>query len=295
MSGQPADGAGPGPLAPHCYRHPDRETYISCQRCGRPICPDCMRPASVGFHCPECVSEGAKSIRQPRTMAGGLLPGQVGRVTMVIIAINVAMYVLTIATGGNNARFFEWGAMLPNSAVGSSGVVLTGVDDGGYWRLLTSAFLHENLLHIAFNMYAIYVFGPMLEQLLGLRRFIAMYLTTAVAASVAVYILGPERGLTIGASGAVFGLFAVALILLVRRGEDVRFLLVLLAINALLSLRGGISWQGHLGGFVCGALLGLAFAYVPRNRATVVHALVFAAVWVLLLAGLVVRTAQLTT
>ena len=287
-------GANPAARqAPHCYRHADRETYISCQRCGRPICPDCMNQASVGFQCPTCVAEGAKTVREPRTAAGGLLPKQAGLVTMIIIGVNVAIFLVTYVTGRSSSEVFLQGAMLSESALAQNGEVLTGFAQGAWWRPVTSAFLHENILHILFNMYALYIFGPMLEQMLGVRRFVAMYLTTAIGASAVVYVLSNPFGLTIGASGAVFGLFAVALLMLIRRGQDVRFLLVLLALNAVLSLQGGISWQGHLGGFVTGAVLGLAFAYAPRDKRTIVQVGAFAVVWVAIVAAFALRTAQL--
>ncbi|MGH3424186.1 MAG: rhomboid family intramembrane serine protease [Nocardioidaceae bacterium] len=292
MSGEHGAAQG-GP--PHCYRHPDRETYISCQRCGRPICPDCMHPASVGYQCPECVREGSRNVRAPRTAAGGLLPRQAGAVTWTLIGINVVVFLVTLATGGTHGEPFRWGAMLSVSAFDpQNGGLLTGVAEGGYWRLLTSAFLHENLLHILFNMYALYIFGPMLERYLGVGRFIAMYLTVALGGSVFVYLLSPERSLTIGASGAIFGLFAVALVLLIRQRQNVTFLLVLLAINAVLSLQGGISWQGHLGGFVTGGVLGLAFAYAPRRWRTTAQYAAFGLLWIGIVAGVVLRTAQLT-
>lgn len=253
-----------------------------------------MNQASVGFQCPHCVADGAKSVRSPRTAAGGLLPKQVGRVTMIIIGINLAVFVATYLTGRSSSEVFLQGAMLSESAIGPNGDVLTGFAQGAWWRPLTSAFLHENILHILFNMYALYIFGPMLEQLLGVRRFVAMYVTTAIGASALVYVLSTPLGLTIGASGAVFGLFAVALIMLIHRGQDVRFLLVLLAINAVLSLQGGISWQGHLGGFVTGAVLGLAFAYAPRDKRIVLQAGAFAVVWLAIIAAFALRTAQLT-
>lgn len=280
--------------ANRCYRHPDRDAYISCQRCERLICPECMRDASVGFHCPSCVTEGAKSVRAPRTIAGGALSANVGIVSFVLIGLNVAAYVLTLATGGNSGDLFQHGAMLSQSAINSSGETLTGVNDGAYWRLVTSAFLHGSLLHIAFNMYALYLFGPFVEKALGTVRFIAAYLTTAIGASVFVYCLSEPRGLTIGASGAVFGLFGMALMLLLRAKQDVTTLIVLLAINGVISLQGNISWQGHLGGFVAGCILGAAFAYAPRDRKQAVQVLVFAAVWVAMIAALVIRTGQLT-
>jgi membrane associated rhomboid family serine protease len=277
-----------------CYRHPDREAYISCQRCERLICPECMREAAVGFQCPSCIAEGAKSVRAPRTIAGGAVMADVGLVSMVLIAVNVAAYVLTLATGGTGGWLFQHGAMLSATAVNSSGEVLRGVDEGAYWRLLTSAFLHENVLHIAFNMYALYVFGPFVERALGRTRFVAAYLTTAVGASVFVYWLSEPRGLTIGASGAVFGLFGLALVFLLKARQDVRTLLVLLGINAFLSLQGNISWQGHLGGFVVGCLLGAVFAYAPRDRRTLVQVAALAVTWLAIVATVVVRTGQLT-
>lgn len=294
MSG--TQGAVPA-QTPQCYRHPGRETYISCQRCNRPICPDCMHQASVGYQCPECVREGSRRVRVPRTAAGGLLPRQAGVVTFTIIGINVVMFLATLATGGTGGSFFRWGAMLSSSAYDmQNGQIhlLTGVADGAYWRLITSAFLHEGFLHIAFNMYALFIFGPMLERYLGVARFIAMYLTVALGGSLFVYLLSPERALTIGASGAIFGLFAVALVLMIRQRQNVTFLLVLLAINAVISLQGGVSWQGHLGGFVTGAVLGLALGYAPRRWRNPVQYTVFALLWVGIVAGVLLRTAELT-
>lgn len=276
-----------------CYRHPDREAYISCQRCGRTICPDCMRDASVGFHCPECVAEAARSVPSPRTLAGGMVSAREGIVSMSLIGINVAAFLLTLAVGGNSSAFFQQGAMLSVSVLDRAGNVLTGVAEGGYWRLITSAFLHENVLHILFNMYALYLFGPLVERALGVRRFIAAYFTVAVVSSVFVYWLAAPNALTIGASGAVFGLFAIALILLIRAGQDVTFLLVMLAINAFISLQGNISWQGHLGGFVAGLILGATFAYAPRERRTQLQILVFAGLWIGSVVAVVLRTGQL--
>lgn len=265
-----------------CYRHPDREAYISCQRCERMICPDCMRDASVGFHCPECVAEGAKTIRAPRTIAGGAVSANVGVVSFVLIGLNVVAYIAQLATEGQPDSVFQRGAMQSYA-----------VAEGDYWRLITAAFLHGSLLHIAFNMYALYLFGPFVEKALGTVRFIAAYFTTAIASSVFVLWLENPFIPTIGASGAVFGLFGMALMLLLRAKQDVTTLLVLLAINAVISLQGNISWQGHLGGFVAGCILGAAFAYAPRDRKQAVQVLVFAAVWMAMIAAIVIRTGQL--
>ena len=266
-----------------CYRHPDREAYISCQRCERLICPECMRDASVGFQCPSCVVEGAKSVRAPRTIAGGTVTGREGVVSMTLIGLNVAVYVLQLATGDQNGAIFDEGSLWGY-----------GVADGDYWRLVTSAFLHGSILHLAFNMYALYLFGPFVERALGTWRFIAAYLTTAMAGSVFVYVLADPRLDTIGASGAIFGLFAMALVLLLRAKQDVRTLLVLLVINAVISTQGNISWQAHLGGFIGGLLLGATFAYAPRKHRGLTQLIVFAAMWTAMIAAVVLRTAELT-
>jgi membrane associated rhomboid family serine protease len=277
-----------------CYRHPDREAYISCQRCERLICPECMNDASVGFQCPSCLAEGAKSVRTPRTISGAAVGGREGIVTLTLIGINVVVFVLQVVTGTTSGAVFQHGAMLSVSASNTSGDVLTGVADGGYWRLLTAAFLHLSILHILFNMYALYLFGPFVERALGSVRFIAAYLTMAVASSVFVYWLSAPNGATAGASGAIFGVFGVALFVLLRAKQDVRTLLALLAINALISTQGNISWQGHLGGFISGCIIGAAIAYAPRERRQLVQILLFGTMWVGIVVAVVARTAQLS-
>lgn len=280
----------------HCHLHPGREAYISCQRCERPICPECMRDAAVGFQCPTCIAEGAKSVRAPRTLAGGLVSSNVGVVSTTLIAINVIAFIAQLATGDRSGEIYRQGTMIAQSGpFEAGGAVYTGVADGAWWRLITSAFLHLSLLHIAFNMYALYLFGPYVERALGTWRFLVAYLTMSVVASVFVYVLAEPRTSTVGASGAVFGLFAIALVLMVRAKVDVNFLLVLLAINALLSFRSGISWQGHLGGFLAGLVIASAVAYPPQRY----RQLAQVAALVLLVGGSVVavllRTAALTT
>ncbi|WP_297781257.1 rhomboid family intramembrane serine protease [Aeromicrobium sp.] len=218
-------------------------------------------------------------MRSPRTIAGGAVSGRDGIVSLVLIGINVAAYVLQVATGDRGGAIFDDGALWGY-----------GVADGDYWRLVTSAFLHGSILHLAFNMYALYLFGPFVERALGTWRFAAAYLTSAMTGSVLVYLLADPRINTIGASGAVFGLFAMALILLLRARQDVRGLLVLLAINALISTQGNISWQGHLGGFLGGLVLGAAFAYAPRKHRTLVQVGVLAALWIAMIIAIVLRT-----
>ena len=269
-----------------CYRHPGRPAFIQCQRCSRYICPEDMREASVGFQCPECVRSGQAAVRQPRTLAGGAISMNAGAITMAIIAINVAAQVVVVATGGvrnpSGSEFFRWGWL--------SGIE---VADGQYWRLLTAAFLHGGWLHLAFNMYALYLFGPFVEQTLGRVRFIITYLTLAVGSSVLVYLLEDPLTPTIGASGAVFGLFGLALVFLIRTRQNITGMLILLAINGFISLSANISWQGHLGGFITGLVLGLMFAYAPRERRTLIQVGTFVLLWAVFIAAVVWRTDEI--
>ncbi|MDR7085495.1 membrane associated rhomboid family serine protease [Aeromicrobium panaciterrae] len=229
------------------------------------------------------MTEGAKTIRAPRTIAGGAVSAYDGLVSKILIGLNVVVYILQLATDDRAGSVCQHGAMQSYA-----------VADGDYWRLLTAAFLHGSLLHIAFNMYALYLFGPFAEKALGTVRFIAAYITMAIASSVFVYWLETPQIPTIGASGAVFGVFGLVLLLLLKAKQDVTTLLVLLAINAVISLQGNISWQGHLGGFVAGCILGAAFAYAPRERKQAVQVLVFAGVWIAMIAAIVIRTGQLS-
>lgn len=285
---------------PHCYRHPDRETYISCQRCGRPICPDCMRQASVGFQCPECVKEGQAHQRQARTAFGGRITTGSNPVTVGLIVANAVVFVLALATGGQDGKFVEKLILLPKGALfqsSSTGRVtfVDGVADGSYWQLLTSMFLHTEPLHIILNMVGLWIFGSFLEQALGRWRFLALYLLSGLAGSVAVYWLSPEHSSSLGASGAVFGLFGAALVILLKQHRDVTQLLVLLAINLVFSFTASnISWQAHLGGLVAGMAMGAGFAYAPRTQRSAAHAVMLIGITVLLVVATVARTAALT-
>jgi membrane associated rhomboid family serine protease len=240
-----------------------------------------MRPAAVGFQCPECVAEGQLAQRQPRTVAGGRVPVRPGLASMVLIGINVAAFLLVQASGGRGSQLYTELVLLTSS---SPAFGLTGVDDGAWWRLLTSAFLHVQILHIAFNMVALYALGPPLERFVGHTRLVAIYLTTGLAGSVAVVWLADPRIPTLGASGAVFGIFGAAIVLMRSRGYDITSWIVLLGINLVITFSvPNISWQAHLGGLVAGAALGAVLAYTPRERRRVLHPLAFAGAWVLLL------------
>ncbi|MEO7943299.1 MAG: rhomboid family intramembrane serine protease, partial [Marmoricola sp.] len=292
-------GAGSLPDAPPtCYRHPERETWIRCPRCERPICPDCMNSASVGFQCPNCVKEGNKGTRQSRTPYGGQRVADPRITTFVLIGMNVLVWLAIQATGGARGTLVDKLALLPDSAhrqlSNGSLVEIRGVDDGAWWQLLTATFTHVEPLHIGFNMLALYFLGPMLENVLGRPRFLALYLVSGIAGSAAVMLLSNAHGQTLGASGCIFGLMgALAVIALKVRGQ-VQSILMWIGLNLVFTFTvGGISWQGHIGGLVAGALLGGAMAYAPRKQRAVVQWSAVGTVLLVSLALVAVRVATL--
>ena len=252
---------------PVCPRHPDRESYVRCQRCARPTCPECQRPAAVGIQCVDCVAEGARTVRQSRTVFGGSATDGRPVATMVLIGICVAVYLLQQALPGVTNRV----AFVP--ALGREEP----------WRFVTSAFAHspDNVLHIAFNMYALWVMGTYLEPMLGRARFVAIYLLSALGGSV-MYLLfatpptvsevaAGDYGLwwtpAVGASGAVFGLFGAFLVLQRRLGRSAAGMYVVIGLNAVLGfVLPGIAWQAHLGGMITGAVAAAAIAYTGRRH-----------------------------
>jgi membrane associated rhomboid family serine protease len=248
-----------------------------------------MRSASVGFQCPECVSEGAKSVRVPRTAFGGRVSMDTSRITQVLIGLNVAVFLLGSAVPNLDLRF-------GNLALAQDGLGgLIGVANGQYYRLITAAFLHAGLLHILFNMFALAQLGPILEPALGRARFLALYLLSALGGSTMSYWLSSPGQLGVGASGAIFGLFGAYYIVVRRLGGETGPIVVLLVINGVISLTPGIDWRAHLGGLITGAVIAAAFAYLPRGpRQGVQHAAVVAGVAILLAVAVVVRTTALT-
>jgi len=259
-----------------------------------------MRQAAVGFQCPECVREGARSVRQPRTAFGGQQTGD-ALVTKVLIGINAVVFVLLLLTGGGGSDLLRQLWLSPTTlcesdGIGGCGALLPGVADGAVWQLVTSFFTHVQVWHIGFNMLALYVLGPQLEQLLGRVRFLALYLLSGLCGSLAVYWLSPVNQPTVGASGAIFGLMGALLVVAVKMRGNVQSLLGLLAVNALITVIGAgyISWQGHLGGFVGGVLLGLVLVYAPRRGRTLWQALGLGVVAAVVVVGVVLRTLALT-
>jgi membrane associated rhomboid family serine protease len=285
-------GTGSGPQVPTCFRHPGRETYVSCTRCGRYACPDCLRSAPVGQQCVECVREGSRSTPKQRTAFGGRVVAD-ARVTWVLVGINVVVYLIELANNKVIDYFAMIGGPVRDLAIGGQ---IVGVADHQYYRLITAAFLHSTTpLHILFNMWALVIVGPSLEQALGRVRFTIVYLVSALGGSVLFYYLGAPNVPSVGASGAIFGLFGAWFVVARRLHLDARGIVVLIAINLVISFTiPDIAWQAHVGGLVTGAALTAAYAYAPRDRRTLVQVGATVAIVALLILATVVRTHQLT-
>ena len=263
---------------PTCYRHPQRETYISCTRCNRPICPDCMRAAAVGFHCPDCVAEAARTTPAARTLAGGHLHGDPTLVTKVLVALNVGLFAVQQISDQVTAR----GAL-----VGAPIAV-----DGQWYRLISSAFLHVSVTHLLFNMLALWFVGGAIEPRLGRSRYLTVYLVSALAGSVLSYAVDPVLSVSVGASGAVFGLFGALFVLALRLRFDVRGVIAIIAINVVIGFIPGlnINWRAHLGGLIAGALLTAAMVYAPKAQRTLVTVVATVAIVAVCLGVTLVRT-----
>jgi len=292
--GQPGYAGEQPPQIPTCYRHPGRETYVSCVRCGRHACPDCMRSASVGQQCVDCVGQGARDTRQLSTVFGGrLAAGAV--VTWTLVAINVAVYLVTWIRPGivNDLE------MLGYASYGAGGS-MHGVAAGEWYRLITSAFLAGpsglGFVDILFNMWALIFVGPALEGLLGRMRFLTVYLLSAVGGAVMYYFLAPQNYPAVGASGAIFGLFGAWFVVARRLRLDSRGIVALIAINLALSFwfHNTIAWQDHIGGLLTGALLTAAYVYAPRKNRAIWQALATISVLAVLVIAVLVRNGQLT-
>ncbi|MGB3828677.1 MAG: rhomboid family intramembrane serine protease [Ornithinimicrobium sp.] len=239
---------------PVCPRHPDQVAYVRCQRCGRPTCPQCQRPAAVGIQCVDCVAQAAKEA--PRVTSRFGAPVRSGserpQATYTLIAISVVVYVgQRVSPALTSDLLFS-----PHLAVAQP------------WRALTTAFLHSpgSITHIAFNMFALYIIGGYLEPMLGRLRFVLLYLVSALGGSAGVVVLAtvPQGWFTsvVGASGAVFGLFAAVLVLNWRMGREIGGIIALLLINVVLGfVLPSIAWQAHFGGALTGAALAGILAY----------------------------------
>jgi membrane associated rhomboid family serine protease len=246
-------------VAETCYRHPDRETRVSCSSCGRPICPDCMTPTPVGMRCPECMRQRTKVVRNPTGT-----PGQFSAfpATVALIAINVAVFLVEIAQGPGGL----FGDVSGRIAV-NFGIFGPFVSEGEWYRLVTSGFVHANLLHIGFNMLLLFFLGRLLEPALGTPRFLAIYFASLLAGSFGVMLLDPNA-LTFGASGAVFGLAGATFVIARGRGMDalageIGFLIV---INLLFTFTmAHVSAGAHIGGLIGGGVCALAIVAGERG------------------------------
>ncbi|WP_017539868.1 rhomboid family intramembrane serine protease [Nocardiopsis halophila] len=261
MAADPSPSPGTG-AAPVCYRHPDRPARITCTRCERRICPDCMRDASVGHQCPECVAEANRRTPAPRTVFGG-------RTTAAPYATWTFIGLMVAGFGVQSVNWDVTGLFGMNA--------LAVVFLGEWYRMITAAFLHGGLMHLAFNAFALYVVGRQLESWLGHVRYVALWVLSALGGSAVTLVVtavtavasgAVQPQLSVGASGAVFGLFGAVLVLGRRLGLDTRFVLLLLAVNLVITFMPGlnIAWTAHVGGLLTGLALGAGFGYLPRDR-----------------------------
>jgi membrane associated rhomboid family serine protease len=252
----------------YCYRHPDRETGLSCSECGRPICYECMTPAPVGLRCPEH-SGKPQGVRRATAAAERAVTGSAARstaiVTKILIAINVGVYLAELALGGTidglDNKIYYKGVLFAHGTFDGS----PGVADGGWWRLITSSFLHYGPIHLGLNMLALYWFGSVLEQVIGRWRYVLLYIVSGLGGAAGALWLSPQSP-TVGASGAIFGVLG-ALLELERRGviHSGGQILMLIVLNLVLSYAlPGISIGGHIGGLITGFVL--MFIYMQLRR-----------------------------
>ncbi|SHE64131.1 Membrane associated serine protease, rhomboid family [Streptoalloteichus hindustanus] len=269
-----------------CVRHPDRATGLRCTRCGRPACPECLREASVGYQCVDCVADGHRGMRQAVTVAGAVVR-RTPLVVPVLILLNVAVFAWTAVQAGSIADnsasplFSRW-ALWPPAVAG-----------GQWWRVMTSGFLHIGPVHLALNMIALWVLGRDLEMILGRLRFLAVYLVSLLGGSAAVFLLGDTRVPVAGASGAVFGLMGATAVAVVRLRLDPRSTLAVIGVNVVLSVVvPNVSLLGHLGGLVVGAVAAVGMVYAPASRRALVQSGVLVGLLVVVLVVFVLRDAS---
>jgi membrane associated rhomboid family serine protease len=243
-----------------CYRHPSRQTGVSCSNCGRPICPDCMTSTPVGMRCPECARQSTK-VRTASSLSDE------PTLTYVLMGINIAVALGAFLSG---ASATGGGGLGQSSLLADGAVSRFWVDQGEYWRILTAGFLHTGLVHLMFNMFALYILGGMLEPAVGRLRFGVIYFVSLLAGSFGALVVEPTAA-TAGASGAIFGLMGAAVVVMRNRGINPMEsgIGLWIGLNLLITFAiPGISIGGHIGGLVGGALVALVmYEVVPRSRA----------------------------
>lgn len=271
-----------------CYRHPDRATRLACSNCGRPICVECSHDAAVGQKCPECAKPEGRGqvIDARRTVASS----QATPLVVGLIAVNVGIFLLGLLSATIDRELFLGGAQFNETVRISRTEVILGIAGGEWWRAFTATFLHGSIMHVLFNMWALWLFGPVLERRFGTSAFATLYVASGLTGSAAYYLLG---GLApaVGASGAIFGLFGALFAASYRQRHTVAGravfgqLGVLLAINlALPFLVPNIAWQAHVGGLVAGAAIAFAWDHTPLRGTSSQGARVAAAALVALAA-----------
>ena len=241
-----------------CYRHPDRVSGIRCQRCDRYICPSCMNSASVGFHCPECMKSGKQKVHTSQSLLNGRPIA-----TQVLLGLNVAAFLVSLLLGDTVTGGRAIDGLLDRGALNGF-----DIDAGGEWyRIFTSGFLHYGALHLAFNMYALWLLGPQFERTLGAPRMVLSYLAALVGGSFGALLVTPDA-FTAGASGAIYGLFAILVVAQRAAGRSIfdSNLGLVLGLNFALTFGiRGVSIGGHLGGFAAGLLAGWVIYELPRR------------------------------
>lgn len=260
-----------------CYRHPDRFTGIHCQRCGKPICGECMTPASVGFQCPSCARAGRATVRPPRTTFGGALSTRGGMVTKALIGIVIGLYVLDLISRGLITNLFAMSG--------------PGLFAGQIWRPVTYGLLSGGLINTVFIGLILWSVGRPLEEQFGTIRYLILYLAGGVGGATAMFLAFPDQAVGGGAYSAVIGLIAVHSVIKIRRHEDIRPDLGLFAILILLNLvLGGAGWVSLIGGIVVGGLATAALVYPSRERRAQLQVVGLLGVVVLCIAAIVIRT-----
>jgi membrane associated rhomboid family serine protease len=243
-----------------CYRHPGRETNVSCSMCARPICPDCMISTPVGMRCPEC----AKQRTQVRQVSFGGFGSGREPATYVLIAMNVIAFIAEIVAGGGAASLEGGGELIRDGGLNAVAIDV----DGEWWRIIANGFLHAGPLHILLNMFALYILGGLLEPAVGTARFVAIYIVSLLAGACGALVLDPTE-LTVGASGAVFGLMSATFIMARRRGlEDLASQIgIYVVINLVFTFSvPNISVGGHIGGLIGGGVAALVVAWFEHRR-----------------------------
>ncbi len=266
-----------------CYRHPDRQSFILCQRCGRTICPQCSTQAAVGVHCPECVAEARAKAprRQPMTIrAARSLRNNPDRpiVTYAIIALCVLVYVAQFILGNALTSWLVYYAPLSFAQP---------------WRLLTSLIAHGSPLHLLTNMFSLFIIGRMLEPALGRLRYLALFLIGGIGGLAAVAVIVPGTPV-LGASGAIFAMLGALLVLIRRFGGNASQILIVVGINLVIGfVLPGVAWQAHIGGFIAGAALTAIFVRTRSEKQRPLQVAATAGIGVILVAIIAISQALL--